>query len=147
MNFELTEEQQMIQTMVRDFAEQVIKPRAIEIDVEAKFPHDIFKQMGELGLMGIPFSETYGGSGGDTISYVIAAEEIARVCGSTGLSYAANVSLGASPLFNFGTEEQKQAFLKPIAQGKVLGAFGLTEPNAGSDAGGTKTTATEDQDS
>src|SRR5690625_1134166 len=133
--------------MVCEFANEVIRPRAIDTDVHAKFPADILEEMGKLGLMGIPFPEEYGGSNGDTISYVIAAEEIARVCGSTGLSYAANVSLGASPLNDFGTDEQKEAFLKPIAQGKVLGAFGLTEPNAGSDAGGTKTTATEDQDS
>src|SRR5699024_12659431 len=114
------------------------------IDKEAKFPTDIFKQMGELGLMGMPFPEEYGGSGGDTISYAIAAEEIARVCGSTVLSYAATVSLGASPIFYFGTEEQKQTYLIPLARGEALGAFGLTEPNAGSDAGGTKTTAVED---
>ena len=107
MNFEFTKEQEMIRKMVRDFAENVIKPRAIEIDTEAKFPEDIFKQMGELGLMGIPFPEEYGGAGGDTISYALAAEEIAKVCGSTGLSYAAAVSLGASPLYMFGTEEQK----------------------------------------
>ena len=144
MNFELTKEQIMIKEMVRDFANKVIKPRAIEIDTEAKFPADIFKKMGEIGLMGIPFPEEYGGSGGDTISYAIAAEEIARACGSTGLGYAATVSLGASPIYNFGTEEQKEKYLIPIAQGKELGAFGLTEPNAGSDAGGTKTTAVED---
>lgn len=146
MNFELSKEQEMIRKMVRDFAENVIKPRAIEIDTEAKFPEDIFKQMGELGLMGIPFPEEYGGAGGDTISYALAAEEIARVCGSTGLSYAAAVSLGASPLYMFGTEEQKQQYLVPLAEGRALGAFGLTEPNAGSDAGGTKTTAVEDGD-
>lgn len=144
MNFELTSEQIMIQEMVRDFANNVIKPRAIEIDVEAKFPADILQEMGKLGLMGIPFSEEYGGSDGDTISYVIAAEEIARVCGSTGLSYAATVSLGASPINYFGTEAQKEKYLTPLAQGKELGAFGLTEPNAGSDAGGIKTTAVED---
>ncbi|MGM8213686.1 acyl-CoA dehydrogenase family protein [Virgibacillus sp. W0430] len=141
MNFELTKEQAMIQKMVRDFAQDVIKPRAIEIDTTAKFPEDIFKQIGELGLMGIPFPEKYGGSEGDTISYAIAVEEIGKACGSTGLSYAANVSLGASPIFYFGTEEQKEKYLKPMAEGKALGAFGLTEPNAGSDAGGTKTTA------
>lgn len=146
MNFELTKEQEMIRKMVRDFAENVIKPRAIEIDTEAKFPEDIFKQMGELGLMGIPFPEEYGGAGGDTISYALAAEEIAKVCGSTGLSYAAAVSLGASPLYMFGTEEQKQQYLVPLAEGRALGSFGLTEPNAGSDAGGTKTTAVEDGD-
>jgi len=146
MNFELTKEQIMIRTMVRDFAEAVIKPRAIEIDREAKFPEDIFQQMGKLGLMGIPFPEEYGGSGGDTISYALAVEEIGKVCGSTGLSYAATVSLGAGPIYAFGTEEQKQSYLRPIAEGKTLGAFGLTEPNAGSDAGGTKTTATMDGD-
>ena len=143
MNFELTREQTMIQKMVRDFANEVIQPRAIETDVQAKFPADILKEMGELGLMSIPFPEEYGGSNGDTISYVIAAEEIARVCASTALSYVATVSLGASPIYYFGTEEQRQAYLTPLAQGKELGAFGLTEPNAGSDAGGTKTTAIE----
>lgn len=132
--------------MVREFAEEVIRPRALEIDKEAKFPEDIFKQMGELGLLGIPFPEEYGGSGGDTLSYAIAVEEIGRVCGSTGLSYAAAVSLGASPFYYFGTEEQKQTYLTPLAEGKALASFGLTEPNAGSDAGGTKTTAVLDGD-
>ncbi|SEQ74395.1 acyl-CoA dehydrogenase [Piscibacillus halophilus] len=141
MNFELTKEQEMIRKMVRDFAQEKIAPRAVEIDVNAEFPEDIFKEMGELGLLGIPFPEEYGGSGGDTVSYALAAEEIARVCGSTGLSYAAAVSLGSSPVYYFGTEEQKEKFLKPLASGKALGSFGLTEPNAGSDAGGTKTTA------
>lgn len=146
MNFELTKEQAMIKKMVRDFAESVIRPRAIEIDTTAAFPADIFKQLGELGLLGIPFPEEYGGSGGDTLSYAIAVEEIGRICGSTGLSYAAAVSLGASPIYYFGTEEQKQQFLTPLAEGKALGAFGLTEPNAGSDAGGTKTTAVKEND-
>jgi len=132
--------------MVRDFAENVIKPRAIEIDTEAKFPIDIFDQMGELGLMGIPFPEKYGGSNGDTISYALAVEEIGKVCASTGLSYAAAVSLGATPIYAFGTDEQKEKYLKPLAEGKALGAFGLTEPNAGSDAGGTQTTAVADGD-
>lgn len=141
MNFELTEEQKMIRNMVREFANDVIKPRAIEIDAEAKFPIDIFEEMGKLGLMGIPFPEEYGGSGGDTISYALAVEEIGKVCGSTGLSYAAAVSLGATPIYLFGTEEQKQKYLVPLAKGEALGSFGLTEPNAGSDAGGTRTTA------
>lgn len=146
MNFELTEEQQMVKKMVRDFAEEEIRPRAIEIDKEAKFPLDIFKKLGELGILGIPFPEKYGGSGGDTLTYALAVEEIGRVCGSTGLSYAAAVSLGASPIYYFGTEDQKEKFLKPLAEGKALGSFGLTEPNAGSDAGGTETTAIEDGD-
>ncbi|RDW19585.1 acyl-CoA dehydrogenase [Oceanobacillus arenosus] len=141
MNFELSKEQQMIKHMVHEFAEEVIRPRAIDIDRLAKFPDDIFKQMGELGLLGIPFPEEYGGSGGDTLSYAIAVEEIGRVCGSTGLSYAAAVSLGASPIHYFGTEDQKKQFLKPLAEGASLGSFGLTESNAGSDAGGTVTTA------
>jgi alkylation response protein AidB-like acyl-CoA dehydrogenase len=146
MNFELTKEQLMIKKMVKDFADEVIQPRAIEIDEEAAFPVDIFEQMGKLGLLGIPFPEEIGGSGGDTLSYALAVEEIGRVCGSTGLSYAAAVSLGASPIYYFGTEEQKDTFLKPLARGEALGSFGLTEPNAGSDAGGTKTTAVIDGD-
>ncbi len=146
MDFALTKEQAMIKSMAKDFADNVIQPRAIDIDKTARFPKDIFKQMGELGFMGIPFPEAYGGSGGDTISYALAVEEIGRVCGSTGLSYAAAVSLGASPILMFGTEKQKQQYLRPIAEGKSLGAFGLTEPNAGSDAGGTKTTAVTDGD-
>src|SRR5690625_2937919 len=144
MNFEFTKEQEMIRQMVRDFANDVIAPRAIEIDRDAKFPKDIFDQMGELGLLGLPIEEEWGGAGAGTIAYALAVEEIGRVCGSTGLSYAAAVSLGASPLAMFGTEEQKERYLKPLAEGKALGAFGLTEPNAGSDAGGTRTTAIED---
>ncbi|MFA1820791.1 acyl-CoA dehydrogenase family protein [Virgibacillus oceani] len=146
MNFELTKEQLMIKKMVRDFAEDTIQPKAIEIDKEAKFPVEIFDQMGELGLLGIPFPEEFGGSNGDTLSYALAVEEIGRICGSTGLSYAAAVSLGASPIYYFGTEAQKKNYLTPLASGKALGSFGLTEPNAGSDAGGTKTTAVEDGD-
>ncbi|MDQ0163303.1 acyl-CoA dehydrogenase [Bacillus alveayuensis] len=141
MNFELTKEQQMIKEMTRDFAEKEIKPYAAEWDQKAVFPIDTFKKMGELGLLGIPFPEEYGGSGGDTISYAIAVEEIGRACGGTGLSYAAAVSLGASPIYYFGTEEQKKKWLVPMASGETLGAFGLTEPNAGSDAGGTRTKA------
>ncbi|WP_028782907.1 acyl-CoA dehydrogenase [Thalassobacillus devorans] len=141
MNFELTKEQDMTRKMVRDFAQDVIQPRAIDIDVNAKFPEDIFKEMGKLGLLGIPFPEEYGGAGGDTITYALAVEEIGRVCGGTGLSYAAAVSLGSSPIYYFGTEEQKQEYLVPLAKGEGLASFGLTEPNAGSDAGGTQTKA------
>ncbi|MBT2572375.1 acyl-CoA dehydrogenase family protein [Bacillus sp. ISL-51] len=141
MNFELTKEQQMVREMVRDFAKKEIAPKAHEVDQSAVFPIDTFKKMGELGLLGIPFPEAYGGSGGDTVSYALAVEEIGKACGSTGLSYAAAVSLGASPLYYFGTEQQKQEHLIPLASGKALGSFGLTEPNAGSDAGGTQTKA------
>ncbi|MDP1421390.1 acyl-CoA dehydrogenase [Peribacillus simplex] len=141
MDFSLTKEQQMIKEMVRDFAEKEIKPIAIELDAKSMFAEDVFKKMGKLGLLGIPFPEEYGGSGGDTISYAIAVEEVGKACGGTGLSYAAAVSLGASPIYYFGTEEQKQKYLVPITTGETLAAFGLTEPNAGSDAGGTRTTA------
>lgn len=146
MNFELTEEQKMIQRMVREFAEQEIAPYAAERDRSGEFPLDTFRKMGELGLMGIPFPEEYGGSGGDTVSYAIAVEEVARACGGTGLSYAAHISLGCSPFYYFGTEEQKKKYLIPLAQGKSMGSFGLTEPNAGSDAGGTQTTAVKQGD-
>ncbi|WP_458413438.1 acyl-CoA dehydrogenase [Schinkia sp. CFF1] len=146
MNFELTKEQQMIRDMVRAFAENEVAPKAEEVDRTGEFPLDTFNKMGELGLLGIPFPEKYGGSGGDTISYAISVEEIGRACGSTGLSYAAAVSLGASPIYYFGTEEQKQKYLVPLASGQALGAFGLTEPNAGSDAGGTRTKAVLDGD-
>ena len=141
MNFELTQEQQLTREMVRDFAKREVAPFAEELDTTGRFPIETFRKMGELGLLGIPISKEYGGMGGDTISYAIAVEEIGRACGSTGLSYAAAVSLGACPIYYFGTEEQKQEFLVPLASGKALGAFGLTEPNAGSDAGGTPTKA------
>ncbi|NDI34611.1 acyl-CoA dehydrogenase [Chengkuizengella sediminis] len=146
MDFDLTKEQLMIKEMVRKFAENEIAPKAEHVDKTGEFPIDTFKKMGELGLLGIPFSEKYGGSGGDTVSYAIAVEEISRACGSTGLSYAAAISLGAAPIYYFGTEEQKQKFLIPLASGEALGAFGLTEPNAGSDAGGTQTKAVLDGD-
>ncbi|WP_416654210.1 acyl-CoA dehydrogenase family protein [Bacillus amyloliquefaciens] len=146
MNFQLTKEQQLVREMVRDFAKNEIAPKAHEVDQSAVFPVDTFKKIGELGLLGIPFPEEYGGAGGDTISYAIAVEEIGKACGSTGLSYAAAVSLGASPLYYFGTEQQKQEHLTPLASGKALGSFGLTEPNAGSDAGGTQTKAEKQGD-
>jgi alkylation response protein AidB-like acyl-CoA dehydrogenase len=146
MNFELTKEQQMIKDMVRDFAQNEVAPKALELDKSGEFPKETFKKMGELGMMGIPFDEKYGGSGAGTISYALAVEEMGRACGSTGLGYAAAVSLGASPIYAFGTEEQKMEHLVPLATGQSLGAFGLTEPNAGSDAGGTQTKAVVDGD-
>lgn len=146
MNFELTKEQQMLKEMISDFAEKEIKPYAREVDETSKMRYETFQKLGKLGLLGIPFSEEYGGAGGDTISYCIAVEEIGKACGGTGLSYAANTSLGASPIYYFGTQEQKLEWLVPMAKGETMGAFGLTEPNAGSDAGGTRTTAVLDGD-
>jgi len=144
MDFELTEEQQMIRETVRDFAENEIMPIAAEIEREERFPAENFKKMGELGLLGVCWPEEYGGAGGDTVCYAMAAEEISRACGSHGLSYAAHISLGSSPIYLFGTEEQKKKYLVPLARGEFLGALGLTEPEAGSDAGSTRTTAVLD---
>jgi len=146
MDFELSKEQIMLQEMVRDFAVKEIEPYAREVDETGKMRIETFQKLGNLGLLGIPFPEKYGGAGGDTISYCIAVEEIGKACGGTGLSYAANTSLGASPIYYFGTEAQKQEWLVPMAKGEALGAFGLTEPNAGSDAGGTRTKAVLDGD-
>ncbi|MGM9987983.1 MAG: acyl-CoA dehydrogenase family protein [Bacillaceae bacterium] len=144
MNFELSSEQELIKEMVHDFANKEITPYALIWDQDSTFPVDVFKKMGELGLMGISFPEKYGGSNGDTIAYAISVEEVGRACGGVGLSYAATVSLGASPIYYFGTDIQKEDYLIPMASGKTLGAFGLTEPNAGSDAGGTMTKAVLD---
>ncbi len=146
MNFELSKEQKMIQEMVREFAQAEIAPKAAELDRESRFPLEIFEKMGELGLMGLPIPEEYGGAGADMISYCLALEEIGHACGGTGLSYEAHVSLACVPLLLYGTEEQKQKYLVPLASGKGLGSFGLTEPGAGSDAGGTRTTAVRDGD-
>lgn len=146
MDFELTREQKMIRDTVRDFAEAEIAPRAAELDRTEQFPVDIFKKMGELGFLGIPFPEEYGGSGGDMVSYCLAVEEVGRACGGTGLSFEAHVSLACTPIYLYGTEEQRKKFLTPLASGRQLGSFGLTEPGAGSDAGGTRTTAVLDGD-
>lgn len=146
MNFELTDEQQMLRNMVREFAEAEVAPGAEERDRTGEFPLDIVKKLADLDLMGLPFPEEYGGAGGDTISYAIAVEELSRACASTGITYAAHISLGSSPIYLFGTPEQKQKWLTPMAKGEFLGAFGLTEANAGSDAGGTQTTAYLDGD-
>lgn len=141
MDFNLTSEQQMIQRTIREFANEVVAPGAIERDRTNEFPVEIFKQLSEMGMMGLPFSEEYGGAGADTISFAIVTEELSRACASTGITYSAHISLGGAPLSLFGTEAQKQEFLRPICEGTSFGAFGLTEPNAGSDAGGTETTA------
>lgn len=142
----LTEEQRMVREMVRDFAENEVKPIAAEIDENERFPEETLPKMAELGLLGITIPEEYGGSGMDTVSYAIAVEELSRVCGSTGITLAAHISLGVSPFVLFGSEEQKKKWIPPLCSGEFLGAFGLTEPNAGSDAGGTETTAVLDGD-
>ena len=141
MNFDLTVEQQMLKKMMREFADEVVAPGADERDRTKQFPVEIFKQMSGLNLMGLPFPEEYGGGGGDSTSFAIVVEELSRACGSTGITYSAHISLGGAPLYLFGTEEQKQKYLSKVCSGESFGAFGLTEPNAGSDAGGTKTTA------
>jgi len=141
MDFDLTEEQKAIQALCRDFARAEVAPRAEEMDRKEEFPYELVHKMAELGLMGLPFPEKYGGSGADTVSYALAIMELARVDASTAITLAAHVSLGASPIYLFGTEEQKQRYLIPMAQGKMLWGFGLTEPGAGSDAGGTQTRA------
>lgn len=146
MHFDLTEEQAMIRKVIRDFAEEVVAPGADERDRTGEFPEEIFKQLADLELMGLPFPEEVGGGGADTISFAIVVEELSRVCGSTGITYSAHISLGGAPIHLFGTPEQKQKYLTPICKGEYLGAFGLTEPNAGSDAGGTRTTAVLDGD-
>jgi len=147
MKFELSEEQRLIRETVRDFAETEIGPSAAERDEEERFDRELmFDSLAELGLTGIVFPEEYGGAGADYISYAIAVEELSRVCASTGVTLSAHLSLGANPIYLFGTEEQKQQFLTPLATGEKMGAFGLTEPAAGSDAGSTKTTAVRDGD-
>jgi short/branched chain acyl-CoA dehydrogenase len=141
MNFDLTDEQKAIQSLCRDFARDEVAPQAEHNDREERFPYELVRKMAELGLMGLPFPEQYGGSGADTVSYALAVMEISRADASTGITLAAHVSLGASPIFLFGTEKQKEEYLVPLARGETLWGFGLTEPNAGSDAGGTQTRA------
>lgn len=148
MIFEHTEEQSLLRDMVRDFAESEILPSAKERDENERFDRALmFDRLADLGLTGIVFPEEYGGAGADYISYAIAVEELSRVCGSTGVTLSAHLSLGANPIFLFGSKQQKEQFLVSLAQGKKMGAFGLTEPSAGSDAGGTKTTAVRDGES
>ncbi|WP_019119914.1 acyl-CoA dehydrogenase [Brevibacillus massiliensis] len=141
MHFEWTEEQRMLHKMMREFADEVVAPGADERDRTKQFPVEIFRQMAELNLLGLPFPEAYGGAGADYISFAIVVEELSRACASTGITYSAHISLGGAPLALFGTEEQKQRYLTRICTGESMGAFGLTEPGAGSDAGGTQTTA------
>jgi butyryl-CoA dehydrogenase len=141
MYFKLSDEHEMIRRMVRDFAENEVAPSAAERDENEYFDPTIFKKMAELGLTGIPWPEKYGGIGSDYLAYCITVEELARVCASTAVTLSAHTSLAGWPLYKFGTEAQKQKYLKPMALGESIGAYGLTEPASGSDAGAMKTTS------
>ncbi|MBC7341972.1 MAG: acyl-CoA dehydrogenase [Clostridia bacterium] len=144
MDFRLSEEEELIRNTIRDFAENEVAPRAEEIDRTGEFPADLIKKLADMGMMGIPIPEEYGGGGASYMSYIVTIEELARACASTSVIVESHVSLCAEPILKFGTEEQKKKYLVPLAQGKMLGSFGLTEPNAGSDAGGMQTTAVLD---
>lgn len=146
MQFQLTEEQEMLRKMVRDFAENEVAPTAAERDEEERFDREIFNKMAELGLTGIPWPEEYGGIGADFVSYVIAVEELSRVCASTGVTLSAHLSLASWPIYKYGNEEQKQNFLRRLATGEALGAYALSEPGAGSDVVSMRMTAKEDGD-
>jgi short-chain 2-methylacyl-CoA dehydrogenase len=141
VNFDLSEEHELLRRTVREFAEERIAPAAEELDREHRFPYEIVAELAELGLMGIPIPEEYGGGGGDTLSYTLAIEELTRIDSSVAITVAAHTSLGTMPIFLFGNEEQKREWLPELASGKKLAAFGLTEPDAGSDAAATRTTA------
>jgi alkylation response protein AidB-like acyl-CoA dehydrogenase len=141
VDFDLTPEQELVRDTVRAFARERVAPVAEELDRESRFPYELIAELGELGLMGIPIEEAYGGGGGDTVSYAIAVEELTRIDSSVAITVAAHTSLGTMPISLFGSEEQKQEWLPSLASGKRLAAFGLTEPDAGSDAGATRTSA------
>jgi alkylation response protein AidB-like acyl-CoA dehydrogenase len=144
VDFELSDEQRLLQRTVREFARQEVAPVAEELDRDKRFPYELVAKMGELGLMGIPFGEEYGGGGADTLSYVLAVEELARVDSSVCITMAAHISLGTMPIHLWGTGEQKDEWLPELCSGRMLAAFGLTEPEAGSDAGNTRTRAALD---
>jgi short/branched chain acyl-CoA dehydrogenase len=141
MLFDLSDDHRLIQETVRDFARREVAPVAEDLDREKRFPYEIVGKLGELGLMGIPFPEEYGGAGGDSLAYALAVEELTRVDSSVAITMCAHTSLGTQPIYLFGTEEQKQRYLPDLCAGRRLGAFGLTEPEAGSDAGNTRTRA------
>lgn len=141
MDFYLSEEQKLVRDTARDFAENQVKPLAAELDATSRFPAELIPQLAEMGFMGVAYPEKYGGAGMDYVSYAIVIEEISRACASTGVIISAHSSLACDPIYNYGTEEQKMKFLKPMASGKKIGCLGLTEPGAGSDAANVKTTA------
>ena len=146
MNFSFSKEQLLLKQMLREFSLNEVEPIAAEIDEEERFPVETVEKMKKIGMMGIPFAKQYGGAGGNYLEYAMAVEELSRVCGTTGVILSAHTSLGGGPINEFGTEEQKQKYLVPLANGTHLGAFGLTEPNAGTDAAGQQTTAVLDGD-
>jgi butyryl-CoA dehydrogenase len=146
MDFKLSDQQKMIQTVFRKFAEKEVDPIAADIDESCEFPAENVKKMAEADMMGIPFPQEYGGAGADTLSYIIGVEELSYRCATHGVILSAHVSLGAHPIYKYGNEEQKEKYLKPLAKGDKLGAFGLTEPNAGTDAASQDTTAELDGD-
>lgn len=146
MNFQLTKEQEFVRKLVREFATNEVEPIAADIDKEHRFPAENVKKMAEYGLLGVPFPKEYGGAGGDHIAYAITVEELSRVCASTGVICSAHTSLCCWPIWTYGTEEQKKKYLVPLAKGEKLGAYGLTEPNAGTDAGGQQTRAVDKGD-
>src|SRR5437660_9507912 len=141
MNFDLTDEQRLLRDTVRDFARSEVAPVAEELDRNKAFPYEIVAKLGKLNLMGIPFPEEYGGGGGDTLAYALAVEELTRIDSSVAITLCAHTSLGTQPIYLFGSEDQKQEWLPQLCTGDRLGAFGLTEPEAGSDAGNTQTRA------
>ncbi len=142
MNFDLSDEQRLLRDTVRDFARREVAPRAEELDRTKSFPYELVSQMGELGLMGIPFPAEHGGGGADNLSYALAVEELARIDSSVAITMAGHTSLGTMPIYLWGTDEQKEEWLPQLCSGRRLAAFGLTEPEAGSDAGNTRTRAT-----
>ncbi|PRR78343.1 Acyl-CoA dehydrogenase [Clostridium liquoris] len=146
MDFKLTEQQQLIQNMTRNFAEEELKPIVVDYDERGEFPLDAYKKMGEMGLIGLPYPKEYGGSGGDYLSYALAVEEISKISGAMGISYSVVTSLCSGAIYSFATEEQKKKYLPDLLTGKKLGSFGLTEPNAGSDASGIRTVAVKEGD-
>ncbi|HLR35510.1 MAG TPA: acyl-CoA dehydrogenase [Tissierellales bacterium] len=146
MNFTLTKEQLMVRDVVREFTEKEVKPIAAEIDEEGRFPKETVEKMARYHMLGIPFPTEYGGAGGDEVAYAITVEELSKACGTTGVICSAHTSLGCWPIYKYGSEEQKQKYLIPLAKGEYLGAFGLTEANAGTDAAGQQTVAVLDGD-
>ena len=146
MNFTLTKEQEMVRNVMREFAVNEVEPIAADVDETGRFPKENVEKMARAHMLGIPFPEEYGGAGGDEVAYAIAVEELSKVCATTGVILSAHTSLGSWPIYKFGTEEQKQKYLVPLAKGEKLGAFGLTEPNAGTDAAGQQTVAVLDGD-